>query len=337
MGQSSIVEQESSVTHLSLLARRPIISYFGLTYLISWLLWLPLILSKDGGIGLLPFSTGKDISSLAVNGWILLGSLGPVASAFIMSAVTGGKSGVKQLLLRMVRVKVGVQWYLIALFLPLLVIVLLSVIADATGFLPRLFSLQSVLALAAYILATAVGIVIGSPLLEEPGWRGFALPRMQVQMGPLKASLVLGLLWACWHLPLAFFTVWGQPYRIGGNQAAFLLYIVVVTCYTITMTWLYNNSRGSVFIAMLFHSAVNDTAVFLLMIYPEQIKNFGQVTATPSEIWLTFLIDAGIWLIICGIVLALTHGRLSFRPKLFGDDQEGIHASLSPRSDLRER
>ncbi|MBE3559913.1 MAG: hypothetical protein IMW89_11905 [Ktedonobacteraceae bacterium] len=162
-----------------------------LAYAISWLLWLPLILSKDGGIGLLPFSTGKDISSLAVNGWILLGSLGPIGAGFIMSAVTEGWSGVKQLLLRMVRVKVGVQWYLIALLLPLLVMVLASALMDVSGFSARFFNLQSVYGLGAYVLAVLVGLVIGPPLLEEPGWRGFALPRMQTQIPEPPAGSVM--------------------------------------------------------------------------------------------------------------------------------------------------
>ena len=101
----------------------------------------------------------------------------------------------------------------------------------------------------------AVAIVIGTPLQagEEIGWRGYALPRLADRFGLARASLMLGLLWACWHLPL--FLLPGHP-NYGQSFPTFLLGGVGLS---VAIAWLYANSKGSVLLPMLMHSAVNQT------------------------------------------------------------------------------
>jgi len=104
------------------------------------------------------------------------------------------------------------------------------------------------------LLFLIVGIVNG----EELAWRGFALPRLQAKYNALTSSLILGVLWAVFHLPL-FFTV------TGSSQAgwSFSNFLVTTVALTVLYTWMYNNTRGSVLMAYLFHAAANTwTQVF---------------------------------------------------------------------------
>src|SRR5215471_20883036 len=95
-----------------------------------------------------------------------------------------------------------------------------------------------------YVVTILSLMIFGSPLGEEPGWRGFALPRLQQRYGPLAGSLVLGPLWALWHLPL-FYTAWGASYQIIGIPLGLLLFTFVIMGTTIVMTWLFNHTKGS--------------------------------------------------------------------------------------------
>ena len=94
-------------------------------------------------------------------------------------------------------------------------------------------------------------LIFGGPLFEEGGWRGFALPRLERRHGPLVGSLILGILWACWHLPLFWITVWGTPPTI----LNMVLFVPTVVFMTIVYTWVFNNTKGSVLIAILLHTS----------------------------------------------------------------------------------
>src|SRR5262245_65822350 len=132
---------------------------------------------------------------------ILLGAAGPTVSALLILAITSGKPGVLRLLRSYVRWRVGVQWYLVAVigvavlvFLSMAVVpgVLAEFVAPDWSFVP--FYLSS--------FVFVLFIPPGGPLLEEGGWRGFALPRLQRLHGPLVGTLILGALWSVWHLTL---------------------------------------------------------------------------------------------------------------------------------------
>jgi uncharacterized protein len=174
----------------SLLVRYPLTSFFVMAFAFSWIVWSPWYLSEEG-VGLLPFP----VSSFP---WIPLGILlGPTLAAFIMTGVTEGKVGVRRLLRRIVLWRVGFRWYLFAL-IGVPVVMALGTIILPGGPAPLLtLGPGYVLSyLGSFVLVT----ILGGPLFEEVGWRGFALPRMQPLHGPLVGSLILGLLWALWHL-----------------------------------------------------------------------------------------------------------------------------------------
>jgi membrane protease YdiL (CAAX protease family) len=168
---------------------------------------------------------------------------GPLIAAVIVTAVVDGRRGLRELGSRMIRWRVGWQWYAAALLIPL------AVVLGTGGLNVALGAPDSAirdLELSALVLAFALRLVIPffSPLGEEPGWRGFALPRMLADRSPFEATLILGLIVAVWHAPLIFIAEEDLP-------PIFLLTTVAVTFF---YTWLFIHSGGSVFITIVAHA-----------------------------------------------------------------------------------
>jgi membrane protease YdiL (CAAX protease family) len=113
----------------------------------------------------------------------------------------------------------------------------------------------SVLAyLGIFVLVLVLVLVLGGPLGEEPGWRGFALPRLQRLHGPLVGSLILGPLWTFWHLPLNLIPTWSHgDAASGGVILTILAGLVATVAYTIVFAWVFNNTYGSLLLAILLH------------------------------------------------------------------------------------
>ena len=98
-------------------------------------------------------------------------------------------------------------------------------------------------------------IFVGGPIAEEFGWRGFALPKLQARIGALSAGLVIGVVWGLWHLP---FFIFPEGALVIGN-IPFVWYLPLVTAWSVLFTWIYNNTKGSVLMMILFHAAINTT------------------------------------------------------------------------------
>src|SRR5919206_2085976 len=223
-----------------LLARHPLISFFVLAFAFSWIAWSPWYLS-EAGIGLLPFDA-EGISGL-LNVAALV--VGPTLSAFIVTGVTEGRAGVRHLARRIVRWRVGLVWYLFVLIGIPLIMLLGAILLPGTLTSFDATSMPSGLTyLGFFVLVT----FLGGPLFEEIGWRGFALPYLQPLRGPLVASLILGLVWALWHLPLFLVPSWDTPH---GSLLDVVEFIVVATASAVIFTWVFNNTRGSVLMAIL--------------------------------------------------------------------------------------
>ena len=214
---------------MSAVRRHPLVVFFVLAYALSWWPWILY------AFGLYPAP---------------IASFGPFLAALVVLAITQGKSGIGGLLRRMVRWRVGLRWYAVALLLPVgiaLAATALNVLlgarapsaADLGGW-TGLFSTFAVVLLIPGIGGT----------WEEPGWRGFALPSLQAGRSALVASLILGAVWALWHLPLVVAT--GQ---MGGWD------IVIILAWTLVLTWVYNGTGGSVLIVMLFHAMFNTVSI----------------------------------------------------------------------------
>jgi uncharacterized protein len=217
--------ERPATTRGGLLARHPLIFYFLIAYAGTWLVTVPLALSANG-VGLLPFSIPEGSVFFVSAAWVFLG---PTLAAFIMTGTTEGRAGIRRLLHRYVLWRVGLQWYLVVLIGPPVIILLVTIVLPgALASFQTLAPLDSLLLLVSFPLV----LIFGGPLFEEGGWRGFALPRLQRLHGPFVGSLILGILWACWHLPLFWITVWGTPPTI----LNMVLYVPSVIFMTIVFT-----------------------------------------------------------------------------------------------------
>jgi hypothetical protein len=206
---------------LDFVRRRPVITFFVLAYLIAWSPW------PFYAAGILPGTNFLPI--------------GPLAAALIVASIAYGRAGLRDLGARLIRWRVPWYCYLAAVGLPLLVIFGTAWANVRLGGTP--WSL-STMAWGSVALAFVVRWVnpLDGPLGEEPGWRGFAYPHMP--WSPLRSAAVLGVLVAGWHLPLLFSDE-GNPVGWVGLPTTFVI--------TIVYCWLFNRSRGSVLLTMLFH------------------------------------------------------------------------------------
>jgi membrane protease YdiL (CAAX protease family) len=226
----------------------PTIAFFVLACGLSWLVWLPAVIAH--------LRRGTDLGQGAP--LFFLGSLGPLASALILRVISGGVNGVRVWLGTLTRWQVGLFWYALALYgfpaLGLLTMLFLGVanLQAVLAQLPRALWAVPANALTSFLLL--------GPLGEEPGWRGYALPRLQAENSALTASVVLGLLWALWHAPLVLLPDWRNDLPIGAFLILYPLYIVALT---VIFTWLYNGASGSVLVIIVLHASFNYTLFFL--------------------------------------------------------------------------
>lgn len=236
------------------------IDLFILAFALAWAVWIPVALASHG---LLPLS----LNPALVN---VLGVFAPLIAALVTTALYEGGARIKTLLRRFLIWRVGLRWYLFVLLWPALLSLVKSGAAVLLGAKAPNFAELPFFQLYPYAaemrsvpLAVLISIIFvqqalfSSPLGEEPGWRGYALPKLQARWGMLGASVVLGALWAIWHLPLNF--VQGDS-----RQGAFSLWLPIgMVVVTIVYTWVFRHTQGSLLLAVLFHNAMNVTGLFL--------------------------------------------------------------------------
>jgi uncharacterized protein len=169
---------------------------------------------------------------------------GPLIAALAVTAVVDGRRGLRELGSRVLRWRVGWQWYAVALLVPLGLVFAtggLNVAFGAPGSVIRDLSISE----AVLLFAIRLVVPVLSPMGEEPGWRGFALPRLLDGGSPLGATAILAPLVALWHVPLIFIESEDLP-------PIFLLTTVAVTFF---YTWLFVHANGSVLITIVAHAA----------------------------------------------------------------------------------
>jgi membrane protease YdiL (CAAX protease family) len=212
--------------------------FFALTLGVSWLLWIPLVL--------LGLSAGNFAGKARGPAWVLvpflLGGFMPSIVALVLTAVREGKSGLRQTWRRLVAFRIGWRWYLAA-------IVLVAVPTAGQILIHRMLGGRFDLSLFVTMLPSALPLIVIGPLSEEIGWRGYALDRLQGTFGAVGGGLIVGIGWAAWHLPL-FFWAGTSQHELGLPFAGFLC---GVTATSLLMTWLHNNTAGSIWTAVFFH------------------------------------------------------------------------------------
>jgi membrane protease YdiL (CAAX protease family) len=240
---------------------RSVVVFFLLAFGISWAVWIPSALAS---YDLLSFQ----ISSTPAG---LVGAFGPFLAALITTAIFDGRAGFRSLFKRFLVWRVSILWYLFVLAWPAAFSLIKTGIAILMGSPAPDFSQPPFVTLYP-IPAEVKGAVpfiaflpfvflqqmlLGSSMGEEPGWRGYALPRLQDGRSSWVASLILGLLWGIWHLP---------DWLTKGNpvQQNFLGWeILGLMATAVLFTWLFNNTKGSLLLALLFHTSIAVTGLFL--------------------------------------------------------------------------
>jgi uncharacterized protein len=223
----------------SLVSARPVpscalLKFFLLTYAIMWACFFSVAAMS-------PRAPGRGLL-------LLLGPFAPSLAALWLTARADGNQGIRALLRRILQWRVGARWYLFAIgYLAAIKLTVALLHRAITGSWPH-FGRE----LPGVIL---VAIVISAPFQagEEVGWRGYALPRLMARFGLARASVLLGLIWACWHLPQFFIReadTFGQ---------SFFVYVLQVTALSVAMAWLWARTNGSLLLPMLMHAAVNNS------------------------------------------------------------------------------
>lgn len=273
--------------------RRPLSWFFTLAFALSWAAWTPYILSGNGtGVWHFTFPGGQLGSQLL---GVLPGAyLGPIASALLVTTVAEGRHGLRVWRSRMTRFRVGWGWY---------AVVIVSVPAALALATSAVTGQEPVMPPAAVLAAYLPGLVlqmVTTGLAEEPGWREFAMPRMQRRHGPVTATLIVGVLWGIWHLPL-FLTDWGGGSLNGGVKP--VEFVVTVVAFSFVMTYVFNRSGESMPLVMLLHTSVNN---FNSVAWSEMFPSVD-----PGNIDHAFLLGSATAALV---LLAVTRGRLGLRP-----------------------
>jgi len=197
-------------------------------------------------IAITTFFVSAFLSDVGLWGLLIYGTF---LGGALVTGVVDGRSGLKTYFGRIVRWRVGLKWYVVALFLPLVLNLAAFGINLASG--ASLPSNPQWPAWTAILSAFFWPSLLGIALAEEPGVRGFALPRFLASRSAMAAALIVGALHTLWHLP--FFIAFLSE----GNFAGILNLILMVMSGAVMFTWLFNKTKGSILIAMLFHASLD--------------------------------------------------------------------------------
>lgn len=235
--------------------------FFLLTFLLTWAMWFPAALTKLNGGGTPVLGPASPIGQL--------GRWAPGVAAIVLMAVIAGKKGIGNLFRPLKIWRVNIGWYLFAfLFQPVLFFVSKWIDVSVLGRTYEVVSPLSTVDIQAPFIFIAIGVIISAipgAFMEELGWRGFALPRLQNKNNALVASIILGLIWGAWHIPSIMY--------VEGTDVLNMVWAVVNTVsVTILFTWLFNNTRGSLLLVTLFHMSIQYSENFLGVI-PTQTAN----------------------------------------------------------------
>ena len=260
-------------------AHSGLVPFFVLTFITTWAIDAALVLFPSLRNVLAVFMRPLAETGLVKDPPFLfcVSAYAPTAWGIYLTCRYSGGAGLRDLFARSVRIQVPAVWLLAAIFLaPLCYTLTAALAALFTGQVPEFSARYLTPQFILWVLA------LGGPLNEELGWRGFALPRLLQRRSPLAASVGLGVLWAFWHLP-RFFIPGSAQY--GGS---FVTYVVVVVCLSIFMTAAHLGTRGSVLIAVLFHTSADATS------------GLWHFTRNSPLLPLCFLLP---WLIVAGAIL----------------------------------
>ena len=265
--------------------RHPLVTFFVLAYALSW--W--------------PAIPSLDLWPEPVIG------VGPFLAAVAVLALTSGKAGVTDLLRRMVRWRVGVRWWAVALLLPVAAAgtaTALNVLLGAEA--PSAAELGDWPNVVPIFLVVLLVPGLGGAW-EEPGFRGYALPRLAERRSPLAAALLLSIFWVGWHLPL---------FLTGGIEWPD---VALIPAASVVFAWVVTNARGSVLIVMVLHAMNNAVSG----------NFFSQMFGGDDAVRQSALL-AVVWIVVAAVVVVVAGSAFRSRPAQTAPEPAAAPPALGP-------
>ena len=223
-----------------------LLTFFSLTFLVSWTCFAGA--AAIGG-GTLSPPPGAAILAGAI---FLLGVIAPSLVALALTARSAGRVGILTLLRQVINCPRQVRWYVFAVgYMAVIKLAAAVMHRIGTGEWPPFGRIPFFLIVLAILFSTPVQAG------EEIGWRGYALPHLAREFGLSRASIMVGIIWAFWHLPL-FFIPGSDTYH-----QSFVVALLAITPLSVAMAWLYWRGNGSLLLTMLMHAAVNNTTTIV--------------------------------------------------------------------------
>jgi len=253
----------------------PILIYLVLTFAIFWGLNYIYFWIFGDTSGLANFSS---ITGVLYYILLVIPAFAPFIAAVIVTAIFDKKKGLKKYSKRLIKVRVKFYWYILAIIIPILAYLVPKIIRyllnDPSS---NPFMESSDWNLGALLIVN----VIISGIAEEPGWRNYAVPKFKQIFNPLVTSIIVGIIWACWHLIFYF----------GGSRpwAQFPQFLVTVIMLSVIYTWLYINTESIPLVA-LFH-ILHNFSVFLFL-----------------DVEITFLSGGAIYYAVIAIIIVILYG-----------------------------
>ena len=239
-----------------MLLSRELGRFFLLAYALTWIFTIPFVVL---------WNTAWEQTLSPIVLFFLPAPFGPTFAALILTARSGGRPAVKELLRKLLMWRASPSWWLFALLAPV------AVVAAAIGVSGFRGAFSEIDVLAGFAVAPVVllGALPFGPLPEELGWRGFAQPRLLESGGVWKASLVIGVAWTFWHTPMFWFPGAAIPSFLDVTPLSILLYLAQITAEACLMTALYLATRGSVLLAVVYHTTFNTAETIVFRMLPD--------------------------------------------------------------------
>jgi uncharacterized protein len=269
--------------------------YFVLALAVTWVLWWLAVLDARGLISV-PIPAQP------------LGAFGPLVAAVIVTAQESGRAGLRSLLGRILQWRVAPIWYGVAVLGPILLyLAALALEVVALGGQPP--SLGALIGVVPILVIITLYMVFFVALGEEVGWRGYALPALQARYGALVASVILGAMWALWHLPLFF-----NP-DLHYSNLPFVLQLAFQIAAAILFTWVFNFTGGSVLIAILMHAVLNASSRLWSAMPEYAVEPPTAAEAAAQTVHINVMVTIVVW--VAAVVVVLVYGprNLSRHPR----------------------
>jgi membrane protease YdiL (CAAX protease family) len=294
-------KEDIMTTIKAFIKRHPLLTYFALTFALSW----GGVLLVIGGPGGIPGTQEEYETLLPPVGLALLA--GPSVAGILLTGLSDGRAGFREFRSRLLTWRVGARWYAVALLTapPLFLSALLALSLVSPVFRPGIFASDDPASI--LLMGIVAGLVVG--FFEELGWTGFATPRLRLRYGVFTTGLILGVLWGAWHVLTNDF--WAAGTSLGAGELSLPLFLTArgllllvgqMPAYRVLTVWAYDRT-GSLLVAMLMHMSLTAST---LIFQPPAISGAALLIYCLA-------LDAATWVVV-GAVAVASRGQLSQQP-----------------------